>query len=62
MPDTYWDLFACYTAFWAIVGGFVLTLGREQRALARRIEELENSQAHAPGVSQRTEGSQRVAF
>ncbi|HYR63236.1 MAG TPA: CcmD family protein [Actinomycetota bacterium] len=36
-----------YTAIWAGIGGYLLFLGRRQRATDRRLEELrERDQAH----------------
>ncbi len=39
-PDTHWDLFLGYTAFWICLGWFVFTLIREQRSLRREMDEL----------------------
>jgi len=40
MPDTYWDLFAGYTAVWLILAVFIIRLVREQTKLKRELEEL----------------------
>lgn len=40
-PNTYWSLFAGYTAIWTLIVMFVIGLVREQRHLARRLKELE---------------------
>lgn len=41
-PDTYWDLFAAYTAIWIFIVAYLVKLTREQRRLARLINELES--------------------
>ena len=39
-PDTYWDLFFGYSAFWVIFALFVCLLMRRQIELDRRLEQL----------------------
>ena len=39
-PDRLWFLFAAYTAFWILLAGFLVRLGRRHRALERELREL----------------------
>ncbi len=39
-PDTYWSLFWAYSAIWALVLAYCLSLGRKQRQQAAEISEL----------------------
>lgn len=40
-PNTYWDLFLGYTAFWLLIGSFCFYLMREQQRLAQRFFDCE---------------------
>lgn len=41
LPNTYWDLFLGYTAFWLLIGVFCFYLMREQQRLGKRLLERE---------------------
>jgi len=41
MADTYWDLFAGYTAIWVMVAIFVFKLLLEQRKLSAVVKTLQ---------------------
>jgi len=40
-PDRLWYLYGAYSAFWLLLAGFMLHLGRRHRALDRAFRELE---------------------
>jgi CcmD family protein len=41
-PDRLWFLFAAYSAFWLLLAGFLIHLGRRHRALDRDVRDLES--------------------
>ena len=40
-PDRLWFLYAAYSAFWLLLAGFLIHLGRRHRALDRAFRALE---------------------
>ena len=47
MADSYWDLFAAYTAIWTIIAFFVFRLMREQRKLRDELNNMRAKTAHS---------------
>ncbi len=47
-PDRFWYLFAAYGAFWLLLAGFLIRLGRRHRALERELEALESRVPRSP--------------
>lgn len=41
VPDRLWFLCAAYSAFWVLLAGFVIHLGRRHRAVDRAVRDLE---------------------
>jgi CcmD family protein len=44
--DRLWFLFSAYSAFWLLLAGFLVYLGRRHRALDRELRELERRLAN----------------
>ncbi len=40
-PDRLWFLYAAYSAFWLLLAGFLVHLGRRHRAVDRAVRALE---------------------
>jgi CcmD family protein len=40
--DTFWYLFAGYGAFWILLAGFLVRLGRRHREIERELQALES--------------------
>lgn len=47
-PNTLWDLFCGYSAFWLLVAWFVFHLMREQRQLRKSLDVLERELETVP--------------
>ncbi len=42
-PETFWDLFAGYSAFWLLIAIFLYRLMQEQVSLRAELEQLKHS-------------------
>ena len=60
-PDTFWPLFAGYTAFWLAICLFLWRLMAEQKALKNEIEKLRNNATQVTDKNAHQEMPEKLA-